>query len=101
MAERKPYRLPNKIVPNRYKLRLTPDLDAAKFSGEETVFIDIHEPVQEIVLNAAELELESVSIQTAGGEPLAGAITLDSENEQATLGFAQTLAPGSWELRIG
>ena len=52
-------------------------------------------------MNAAELELESVSIKSADSERITGDITLDSENEQATLTFPQTLAPGSWELRIG
>src|SRR4026208_995277 len=48
------YRLPTTVVPSRYDLRLEPDLDKATFVGEETVTVEVREPVTEIVLNRAE-----------------------------------------------
>jgi hypothetical protein len=59
------YRLPTTVVPSRYDIRLEPDLDAATFAGHETVAITVSEPVGEILLNAAELVIRSVSVQTA------------------------------------
>jgi hypothetical protein len=39
------YRLPTSVVPSRYEIRLTPDLDAASFAGEETVTVTVRESV--------------------------------------------------------
>src|SRR6266705_4653984 len=100
MSEQKPYRLPTSVTPERYEIRLTPDLSAARFAGEEKVSLQVHEPVREIILNAAELELKSVSIKGSSSTTVQGEAVLDTENEQATLKFAQELNPGRWELRL-
>ena len=46
MPERKPYRLPTNVVPERYEIKLAPDLSAAKFTGEERIVVQVLEPVQ-------------------------------------------------------
>ena len=72
MPEQKPYRLPTTVVPERYEIKLTPDLSAARFAGEEKVSIQVIEPVRQIVVNAAELEFQAVSIKGPGGKLAAG-----------------------------
>src|SRR4029077_2567521 len=100
MPEQKLYRLPTAVVPERYEIRLTPDLSAATFAGEERVSIQVLEPVRQIVLNAAELEIQAVSAKGADGTLIKGAVTLGSDNEQATLSFPEIIIPGRWELKI-
>src|SRR5437867_10389297 len=100
MSEQKPYRLPTTVTPERYEIRQSPDLAAARFAGEEKVLLQIQEPVREIILNAAELELKSVSIKGSSSTTIQGEAVLDTENEQATLKFAQELNPGRWELQL-
>jgi puromycin-sensitive aminopeptidase len=100
MPEPKPYRLPTTVTPERYEMRLTPDLSAATFAGEEKVYIQVHERVRQIVLNAAELEFNSVVVKGPNGITIQGEAGLDEENEQATLNFAHDLSPGQWELRL-
>jgi len=100
MSEQKPYRLPTTVVPERYEIKLTPDLSAATFAGEEKVSIQVIEPVRQIVVNAAELEFQAVSIRAPGGKLARGNVALDSENEQATFSFPEILNPGRWELQI-
>jgi puromycin-sensitive aminopeptidase len=100
MPEERPYRLPTTVIPERYEIRLTPDLAAATFAGEERVFLQVREPVRQIVLNAAELEFQTVSVKGPGGASFRGTVTLDSENEQVALNFLETLNPGPWELQI-
>src|SRR5918995_2868884 len=101
MSEQKPHRLPLTVTPEHYEIRLLPDLSAARFAGEEKIVVQVHEPVRQIRLNAAELEFEAVSVEGPAGKVLVGDVTLDGANEQATLDFRETLAPGRWQLRIG
>ncbi|OWY61533.1 hypothetical protein B7486_63290, partial [cyanobacterium TDX16] len=56
------HRLPRTVTPSRYELRLEPDLEAATFAGDVVVHVEVHEPVDEIVLNAIELELDQVEL---------------------------------------
>jgi puromycin-sensitive aminopeptidase len=100
MPEEKSHRLPTTVTPERYEIRLTPDLSTWTFSGEEKVSIQIHEPVREIVLNAAELEFRSVSLKLQNGTVLQGRSQLDSENEQANLSFPEAVPVGRCELQV-
>jgi puromycin-sensitive aminopeptidase len=100
MPERKPHRLPSVATPDRYEIRLTPDLTAATFHGEEKISVQIHEPVRQIVVNAAELKLQTVTANNVTGANLPGAVSPDDENEQAIFTFPETLNPGRWELKI-
>jgi len=96
----KPYRLPTTVTPERYALRLTPDLDRWTFAGEETIAVQVYEPVSEIVLNAAELEIHAVSVKRGDGKVLRVQASLDEENELAKLSFPETLTQGPCYLRI-
>jgi puromycin-sensitive aminopeptidase len=100
MPEKKSFRLPKTVTPERYAIRLTPDLTSWTFTGEETVTLVIHEPVGEITLNAAELEIQSVAIREESGKVVEGSVTLDPENEQARFGFSAELKPGKADLSI-
>ena len=100
MSAEKPYRLPTNVTPERYELKLTPDLTTWTFTGDERISIHIHEPVREIILNAAELELHAVSLQTADGKVREGRVNLDTENERATLSFGEPVPAGRGDLQI-
>src|ERR1700687_6276052 len=90
------YRLPTTVVPKRYDLRLEPDLAAATFSGAAVITVDVETTLTEIVLNAAELLIQSASVAREGGVPIHGSITLDEAAERAGLVFPAAVAPGEW-----
>src|SRR6266849_944187 len=94
------YKLPETVRPERYEIRLAPDLTACTFAGEETVFVNVREPVAEIVLNAVELPIQAVSIASTDGKTVPGTATVDEISERAVLSFPQTLTPGPWKLRL-
>ncbi len=95
-----PYRLPRHVQPTRYDLRLEPDLKAANFRGEETVTLVITEATREIVLNAIELAIDHAEIVGDSGGPLPATVTLEPATERCRLTFAESLAPGTWRLKI-
>ena len=94
------FRLPRSVVPGRYEIRLEPDLPSGTFAGAETIEVMVREPVSEIVLNAAELTIQEVTIQDSRGAVLKGTAALEEETERARLRFPETLGPGPWRLSL-
>jgi len=91
-----PYRLPRDVVPRRYELRLEPDLEAFTFAGAMAVDIEVQAPVDEIVLNAAELDISRGDLD---GVALAG-IACDEEHERAVLRLGEPAAAGPARLHL-
>lgn len=56
-------RLPKFVVPKRYDIKLKPDLTACKFAGTVNIFVDVVADTKFIVLNAAELSVDSNSVR--------------------------------------
>lgn len=57
-----PHRLPRTVVPSRYKVSLAPQLDEALFTGIVTISATASLATSEIVLNAIELTIHSVTV---------------------------------------
>jgi puromycin-sensitive aminopeptidase len=94
------HRLPASVTPERYDLRLTPDLVAFTFAGEQRVAVNVHEATAEVVLNALELELDEAIAERAGTTLRANKIELEAQRERAHIHFPQALEPGDWTLSI-
>ncbi len=94
------YRLPTAIVPSRYDIHLAPDLEAASFDGHETIALEVRELAEEIVLNAAELEIHSAQVEDGAGGRWTCAVRLDEATERLHLKPPQPLAPGNWHLSL-
>jgi puromycin-sensitive aminopeptidase len=103
------FRLPGNTLPRRYAIRLTPDLEAATFTGEEHVEIEISSATNTIVLNALELSIEHATISNGWpGEDVAQAeddflylqAGLDEATEFLYLEAPSELAPGHYTLHI-
>ena len=94
------HRLPRTVIPTRYDLRLTPDLTTFTFDGEETIAVTVTEPTAEVWLNAAELAISEATIGRDGGPVDPGTVSLEEERERCCLRFSETIAPGTWRLRL-
>jgi puromycin-sensitive aminopeptidase len=94
------YRLPATVVPEQYEIKLTPDLEKFTFAGQEAVRIKIAAPTAEIVLNAAELEIQHACVKDSKGSKVDAQIAYDNERERASLKFPQTLSPGEYKLHL-
>jgi len=100
-ADSASYRLPTTVLPHAYRLTLTPDLGAASFVGEVEIDVTVGAATDEVVLNAAELEITSAEVVAADGtHQTAASVDLDPVEERAVLSFAQGLAAGPATLRL-
>ncbi len=77
-------RLPANVTPQHYDIRVEPNLAAAAFDGAVRITVTLAKPSAAIVLNAAEIAFETVSIAAAGRTQPAR-VSLDAGKEQATL----------------
>ena len=95
-----PYRLPRTAIPERYQIKLEPDLESATFLGHEVVRIHLGEPTDEIVLNAAELDITEATIANDAGAQEMATVAYDEDLERATLTFPTEIESGQWDLRL-
>ncbi len=98
--EKHDYRLPATVAPEHYEIKLTPDLEKFVFSGEETVRIAVREPVPEIVLNAAELNIKHACVSNGKKMKVEAEVSYDQGNERAVLKFPRAIEPGAWKLHL-
>jgi puromycin-sensitive aminopeptidase len=88
-----PYRLPRTVLPSKYAVSLSPDLDKASFTGSVTISAEATQTVNEIVLNAIELDIHAVEVN---GSPVP--FSLNEELERLIIDVA--VSPGPITLHI-
>jgi puromycin-sensitive aminopeptidase len=96
-----PYRLPRHVIPNRYEIRLEPDLNNALFHGQETVTVAVVQPTTAIMMNAADLSVTQAYVENDQKQRLEASIELDETLQRCRLTFAQAVTPGTWRVVIG
>ena len=92
--------LPNSVLPEKYRLSLTPDLQNFTFEGQVDVDVNIEAPVTDIVLNAAELTLHEATLAQGETTIQARSIAVDEEAETATITLEAEAVPGPATLSI-
>jgi aminopeptidase N len=96
-----PYRLSRTVIPRHYDLVLTPDLGAATFTGEVAVSVDVAEPVDEVVLNALDLEIHAATAVLGDDERRHARVELRRDEQRAALHFDEPLPAGACRLELG
>ncbi len=92
------FRLPRTVEPEVYRIEIEPDIASATFSGTVAIDAIILEPVQEIVLNAAELAVSDVEVRMSDGSIVACTVTFDDELEWVRFQASTDLPPGPCTL---
>jgi aminopeptidase N len=96
-----PTQLPTGVRPLQYGILVRPDAARLRFSGSVLTHIEVLEAVDEIVLNAADLEIKSAQlISGVFDEVESTRISVAPESQTATLRFGQRIAPGRYRLAI-
>jgi len=92
-------RLPTTVRPLHYRLTLRPELAAATFQGRVEVDIEIKEQTDKIVVNAAELQVQSAEVVIGDRVVSSSSVSLNEADEVLTLTFPSALPVGSAVLR--
>jgi aminopeptidase N/puromycin-sensitive aminopeptidase len=92
-------RLPQTAVPSSYKLAFSPNFTNDTFGGDEVIQVNIPKPMTKIVLNAAEIKFENVTID-AGGKSQTANVATDEKNEMATLTVPNEIPAGGATIHI-
>jgi aminopeptidase N len=94
-------RLPTNVVPSNYRLSLDPEIAAQKFSGEETITVQVKQSAREIVLNSLGLEISLAEvIPGLDLATLPAQVIYDQPNEMARLTFSKPVPAGTVSLHL-
>ena len=89
--------LPTDVAPERYDIHISPDAGTLTFKGVETVTVLVKRPTDRIVLNAADIAFQKV---TLSGRAEPATVRLDEAHQTATFLFANHITPGRYRLYI-
>jgi len=92
-------RLPDVARPDNYKLTFNPDLESAKFEGDETISLHVLKPTSDITLNAVDIEFHDVTI-TSGATTQKAKVRAQKEKEMVVLSVEKPLAPGQATIHV-
>jgi aminopeptidase N/puromycin-sensitive aminopeptidase len=88
-------RLPQNVIPDHYTIAIAPDLANETFSGEETIDVEVKEPVDTITLHSIDLNLKDVRVGAVAPQ-----LTFDAPNETVTLKLPETIPAGRTTLHF-
>ena len=88
------FRLPRTVSPENYRLEIEPDVGSATFSGTVEIDALVHEAVEEIVLNAADLAISDAEVRIEDGTLISCTISFNDELEQVVFHPSSELPPG-------
>ncbi|HEY5103001.1 MAG TPA: M1 family aminopeptidase [Steroidobacteraceae bacterium] len=89
--------LPDAVIPQHYDIAVTPDAAHLTFRGTVHIDIEVLRPVNTVVLNAADLSFDRVSL--AERKDVAK-VSLDAREQTASFAFSTPIAPGRHVLSI-
>jgi aminopeptidase N len=92
-------RLPDTVVPENYRLTLTPDLVKDNFAGDETIQMRIVKPTSSIVLNALDIDFQEATI-ASGGMTQVAKVSVDRQKQMATFSVPKELNAGPASIHI-
>ncbi|MBC7810426.1 MAG: M1 family peptidase, partial [Burkholderiales bacterium] len=82
-------------MPLRYQISVTPNVEAATFTGDATITIQTTERLTSVTMNALDLIVQRASIDNAQAQAV-----VDNEAQTLTLTPRRALAPGRHTIRI-
>ncbi|MDB6017722.1 MAG: Aminopeptidase [Pedosphaera sp.] len=97
-----PGQLPKTVIPLHYTIRLQPDLEKFITHGSVTIEVQVLSPVNEIVLNALEMEVTKATFlgSDSAGKPVELGPRLDADKQTLTLPLPEKILPGKYRIAL-
>ncbi len=95
-----PTQLPRTAVPHHYSIQIVPDAQALAFGGSVRIALDIVKPTDTLVLNAADLAIDSATLYGPDGTSHRATATLDADAQTASFDFGEKLPKGAYQFDI-
>ncbi|MCK9684543.1 M1 family metallopeptidase [Scleromatobacter humisilvae] len=89
--------LPDDVLPEAYRIAITPHADQATFDGTVEIDVQVRRRTDRIVLDSADLAIAGATLDAGTAAP---SIALDAGRERATFTFAHAIPLGRHTLRI-
>jgi aminopeptidase N len=90
--------LPHTAIPSHYAIAIRPDPKAMTFAGTFAIDVDVPQPTDAIVLNAAALKLGQATLVAADGHVTPLTISHDATAQTVRLGAPGPIAPGHYRI---
>ena len=95
-----PYRLSRDVVPSTYRIFLTPDIDAASFTGRVVIDVEVTRATTQVVLHALDLEIGAATVTSAGVAHRSSEPRFDEQYHTVAFTFDDELPTGPATLEI-
>jgi aminopeptidase N len=89
--------LPDDVVPDAYRISITPHMEQATFDGSVEIDVQVRRRTDRIVLDSADLAIAGATLDNEAKAPR---IALDAPRQRATFTFDHVIAPGRHTLGI-
>ena len=87
-------------MPEHYSLVFEPDFGRAGFDGEAAIDVQVHESTDEVVLNAADLEISAAHLVSEQGTTSPRRCHTAPRRSRSVFQPEQPLEPGKWRLHL-
>jgi aminopeptidase N len=89
--------LPDSVTPERYRIDIVPDAEALTFKGTVQIDLTVHSAVDRIVLNGADLVIDSAAVAGIAAPPT---VSYDEQLGRITFALGQRIEPGPHTLTL-
>jgi aminopeptidase N len=91
--------LPRTAKPTHYAISFTPDAAKLTFSAEAVIEIEVLKPTNVIVVNAADLAFQNVSIRKIGEVAQEADVALNEKAQTVSFTVKKQLTPGKYQVK--
>jgi len=95
-----PTQLPRNAIPRHYSISVAPDAEKLGFTGHVAIDLEVTQASSTLTLNAVDIDISQATLAAPNAQPVPATVSLNENDQTATLDFGRNLAPGQYRLEI-